>query len=129
MTISGAFTLSRLHHVQLAIPVGGEEACRRFWGGTLGMTEMPKPPGLAGRGGCWFAGGGIEVHLGVEQDFRPASKAHPAIVVTGLADLARHLEVAGSTIVWDDEMPGYQRFYAADPFGNRLEFLQPVPEP
>jgi catechol 2,3-dioxygenase-like lactoylglutathione lyase family enzyme len=125
MTQRATFTLSRLHHVQLAIPVGGEDACRRFWGEILGMTELLKPPTLAAKGGCWFDGGGIEVHLGVEKDFAPARKAHPGILVSGLTDLAARLETAGTTVTWDDEMPGYDRFYAADPFGNRLEFLQP----
>ena len=71
------FSFTRLHHVQLAIPAGGEQACRAFWGGLLGMDELAKPPVLAARGGCWFRGGGVEVHLGVEQDFTPAAKAHP----------------------------------------------------
>jgi catechol 2,3-dioxygenase-like lactoylglutathione lyase family enzyme len=127
MTTDGTFTLTALHHVQLAIPPGQEDACRRFWGQTLGMSELEKPAALAARGGCWFSGGGIEVHLGVEQDFSPARKAHPGIGVHGLAELAARLEAAGTTVAWDDEMPGYERFYAQDPFGNRLEFLQPRP--
>jgi catechol 2,3-dioxygenase-like lactoylglutathione lyase family enzyme len=115
----------RLHHVQLAIPPGGEERCRAFWSGVLGLTELDKPPTLAARGGCWFAGGGLEVHLGVEADFVPARKAHPGILVADLQGLAARLESAGSTVTWDDEFPGHDRFYAADPFGNRLEFLEP----
>lgn len=75
-----SFGLGRLHHVQLAIPAGGEERCRAFWGGVLGMRELEKPPVLAARGGCWFRGGDLEVHLGVEQDFVPARKAHPGIL-------------------------------------------------
>lgn len=126
MTPDPAFTLSQIHHVQLAIPAGGEGACRRFWGEVLGMTELPKPPALAARGGCWF-GGGIEVHVGVEPDFAPARKAHPGIAVQGLRDLAARLQAGGTAVTWDDEMPGYDRFYADDPFGNRLEFLQPRP--
>lgn len=126
MTHDQAFSLSQLHHVQLAIPAGGEDACRQFWVQTLGMTELPKPPALAAKGGCWFDGGGVEVHVGVESDFAPARKAHPGILVTGLRDLAARLEAAGTTVTWDGEMPGYERFYAADPFGNRLEFLQPA---
>ena len=119
------FRLSRLHHVQLAVPPGGEEACRAFWGGVLGMTEVEKPPVLAARGGCWFAGGGVEVHLGVEREFAPARKAHPGILVENLAALAETLEGAGVEVTWDPEFPGHDRFYAYDPFGNRLEFLQP----
>jgi catechol 2,3-dioxygenase-like lactoylglutathione lyase family enzyme len=126
MTTIGTFSLTKLHHVQLAIPAGSEDACRRFWGETLGMTELAKPSALAARGGCWFGGGGVEIHLGVEADFAPARKAHPGILVSGLKELAARLESAGIPVQWDDEMPGYERFYAADPFGNRLEFLQPA---
>ncbi|MZD04684.1 glyoxalase [Streptomyces sp. SID5785] len=114
-----------LHHVQLAIPAGGEERCREFWGGVLGMAELTKPPVLAARGGCWFRGGGLEVHLGVERDFAPARKAHPGILVRSLRALAARLEAGGHKVTWDDTFPGHDRFYAADPFGNRLEFLEP----
>ena len=122
---TGTFTLGPLHHVQLAIPPGGEDACRVFWGGVLGMTEIEKPPVLAARGGCWFRGGELEVHLGVEQEFAPARKAHPGVLVSELRDLAQVLEAAGVEVTWDPEFPGHDRFYAADPFGNRLEFLEP----
>jgi catechol 2,3-dioxygenase-like lactoylglutathione lyase family enzyme len=110
----------RLHHVQLAMPPGGEERARAFYVGVLGMTEIDKPPVLAARGGAWFRAGGVELHLGVEADFRPARKAHPGILVTDLDALARAVEPE-----WDGEFPGHRRFYATDPFGNRLEFLQP----
>jgi catechol 2,3-dioxygenase-like lactoylglutathione lyase family enzyme len=120
-----AFTLGPLHHVQLAIPPGGEDRCRAFWGDVLGMQELDKPPVLAARGGCWFRGGGLEVHLGVEEDFVAARKAHPGILVRDLRALAGVLEAAGVEVVWDGEFPGHDRFYAADPFGNRLEFLEP----
>ncbi len=119
------FSFVRLHHVQLAIPAGGEPACRQFWGDPLGLGELVKPAVLAARGGCWFAGGGLEVHLGVEADFAPARKAHPGILVSDLAALAARLESAGVEVVRDGDFPGHDRFYAADPFGNRLEFLQP----
>jgi len=119
-------TFERLHHVQLAIPPGGESECRRFWGDLLGMTEVDKPAELAARGGCWFRGGGLEVHLGVEQQFAPAHKAHPGILVNGLAELAEALQAAGVEVTWDPYFPGHDRFYAADPFGNRLEFLEPT---
>jgi catechol 2,3-dioxygenase-like lactoylglutathione lyase family enzyme len=120
------FSFERLHHVQLAIPVGSEDACRAFWGELLGLAEVAKPPVLAGRGGCWFRGGGLEVHLGVEDGFTPARKAHPGILVDDLPALADRLTSAGVEIRRDDDFPGFHRFYADDPFGNRLEFMQPV---
>ncbi|MFJ8075208.1 VOC family protein [Streptomyces sp. NPDC096176] len=116
-----------LHHVQLAVPPGAEDRCRRFWGDVLGMRELQKPPVLAARGGCWFRGGGLEVHLGVEQDFAPARKAHPGILVRSLRSLAARLEECGHEVTWDGEFPGHDRFYAHDPFGNRLEFMEPHP--
>jgi catechol 2,3-dioxygenase-like lactoylglutathione lyase family enzyme len=115
----------RLHHALLAMPPGEEDAARSFYSGVLGMTEVEKPPGLASRGGAWFRAGGVELHLGVERDFRPATKAHPAVVVEDLDDLAARLSAAGQDATWDDEFPGHRRIYASDPFGNRLEFLQP----
>ena len=124
-TADPTFELLPLHHVQLAIPRGGEDRCRAFWGGVLGMRELEKPPVLAARGGCWFRGGGLEVHLGVEEPFAAARKAHPGLLVVGLADLATALERAGHEVTWDDDFPGHDRFYSADPFGNRLEFLEP----
>ena len=119
------FELRTLHHVQLAIPAGGEDDCRAFWSGVLGMRELDRPHVLAARGGCWFRGGGLEVHLGVEDPFTPARKAHPVVLVTGLAGLASRLEAADVAVTWDGEFPGHDRFYAHDPFGNRLEFLEP----
>lgn len=118
-----------LHHVQLASPPGSEDRSRAFYVGVIGLTEVPKPPALAGRGGCWFAGPGIEVHLGIEADFRPARKAHPGIVVADLDALAGRLADAGQQVtVADGEVPGHQRFHCHDPHGNRLEFLQRLPE-
>jgi catechol 2,3-dioxygenase-like lactoylglutathione lyase family enzyme len=119
------FTLRPMHHVQLAIPRGGEDQCRAFWGGVLGMSELDKPPVLAARGGCWFRGGALEVHLGVEEPFSPARKAHPGLLVEGLPALAERLAEHGHPVTWDDDFPGHDRFYASDPFGNRLEFLEP----
>ncbi|WP_235833698.1 VOC family protein [Aeromicrobium chenweiae] len=118
------FAFSNLHHVQLAIPPGGEESCRAFWGDVMGMAELEKPPALRARGGCWFRGGGVEIHLGVEQDFAAARKAHPGILVDDLRGLAQALTAAGIDVSWDEGFPGHDRFYAADPFGNRLEFLE-----
>ncbi|MEX0852603.1 MAG: VOC family protein [Bauldia sp.] len=118
--------LAGLDHVQLAMPAGKEDAARRFYRDLLGLVELPKPANLAARGGVWFALGGQQLHLGVEQDFRPAKKAHPAFWVTDLAALRRHVIAAGETPIDDDALPGYDRFYLHDPFGNRLEFLEPV---
>jgi catechol 2,3-dioxygenase-like lactoylglutathione lyase family enzyme len=118
------FTFTRLHHVQLSIPPGGEGASRAFWADLLGMQELTKPPVLAARGGCWFGGGGVEVHVGVEEEFAPARKAHPALLVTGIRDLAARLEENGVAVKWDDTVPELDRFHANDPFGNRLEFVE-----
>jgi catechol 2,3-dioxygenase-like lactoylglutathione lyase family enzyme len=114
-----------LHHVQLAMPAGEEDAARAFWVGVLGFVEIPKPPELAARGGLWVRADGVEVHLGVEGGFRAAGKAHPGIRVRGLDDLAKLLEANGVEVSWDGAFPGHRRFYAGDPFGNRLEFLEP----
>ena len=115
-----------LHHVQLAMPRGAEEEARGFFVGVLGMTEIAKPPVLAARGGAWFRAGGLELHLGVEAEFAPARKAHPGILVNDLDGLVARLAAAGQDAVWDSDFPGFRRIYAHDPFGNRLEFLQPV---
>lgn len=124
------FTFNRLHHVQLSIPPGGEDESRAFWSGVLGMRELEKPPALLPRGGCWFGSGpagsgGVEVHVGVEAEFAPARKAHPALLVTGVRELAARLEENGVAVQWDESVPGYDRFHAHDPFGNRLEFVEP----
>ncbi len=115
-----------IHHVQLGAPVGSEDDARAFWVGVIGLTEVAKPPGLATRGGCWFRGLGIEIHVGIEDDFRPARKAHPGIVMRGLDALASRLAAADHSVTRDDALPGMRRFYTADPFGNRLEFLEPM---
>lgn len=117
--------LRHLHHVQLAMPRGREEEARAFFGGVLGMVEIDKPPVLAGRGGAWFRDGGVEIHLGVEEAFVPARKAHPGLVVSDLDEAARRVATTGQDVTWDADFPGFRRFYAHDPFGNRLEFLQP----
>jgi catechol 2,3-dioxygenase-like lactoylglutathione lyase family enzyme len=114
-----------LHHAQLAMPAGAEPAVRAFYAGILGMTELDKPPVLAARGGCWFRSGALELHLGVERDFSPARKAHPGMLVSDIDALAARLTASGVDVEWDDDFPGHRRFYAHDPLGNRLEFLQP----
>ncbi|MPZ94169.1 MAG: glyoxalase [Propionibacteriales bacterium] len=116
-----------LHHVQVSCPPGGESAARAFYGAALGLTEVAKPAVLAARGGVWFRDPGVEVHVGVEADFRPARKAHPAFVVDDPDALAERLQAAGSDVRWDDDFPGYRRFYTADGHGNRVEVLSPAP--
>lgn len=111
-------------HVQLAMPPGGEAMARAFYTGQLGLTEVPKPMPLAARGGCWFQRGTVQLHLGAEADFRPARKAHPALLVDDLAALAAALEAGGMTLRWDDELPGVMRCHIDDPFGNRIELIQ-----
>jgi catechol 2,3-dioxygenase-like lactoylglutathione lyase family enzyme len=111
-------------HVQLAMPAGAEEQARAFYTGVLGLAEVPKPAPLAGRGGCWFAGPGTALHLGVESDFRPARKAHLALRVADLEAARRELVAAGVPIVPDDSVPQVRRLYVADPFGNRIELIQ-----
>ncbi len=113
-----------LDHVQLAMPSGEEKAARWFYGRVLGLIEIAKPPELAPRGGCWFRGQGIDLHLGVQQDFVPALKAHPAFLVADLEAARQTLEKAGISVIPDEAVPGVRRFYANDPFGNRIEFIQ-----
>lgn len=112
-----------IDHVQLAMPPGGEAAVRAFYDGLLGMAEVPKPMPLAARGGCWFESGTVRLHLGVEADFRPARKAHPALVVAGYARLVARLEAAGHAVRADDELAGVVRSFVDDPFGNRIELI------
>ena len=113
-----------LHHVLLAMPRGRVDVGRAFYRDILGMTEQPKPENLARRGGVWFAAGEAQVHLGVEDEFKPARKAHPALLVENLEQLLDRCRAAGCTIVQDEPLPGYDRAYVADPFGNRIELLQ-----
>jgi catechol 2,3-dioxygenase-like lactoylglutathione lyase family enzyme len=116
-----------LDHVQVAAPPGCERDARRFYGGLLGLTEVEKPAALAARGGAWFAlgGSGQQLHVGVEEDFAPARKAHPALVVAlgGLEMLAERLVEAGCEVRWDSSIPDVARFYIDDPWGNRLELV------
>lgn len=117
-------SLEGLHHLQLAMPVGQEELADGFYAGTLHMKKLQKPEHLANRGGCWFAFPGGEFHLGVEDPFVPATKAHPAFLVTGLEALRERLATEGYHIVHDTQLQGHHRFYTQDPFGNRLEFVE-----
>jgi catechol 2,3-dioxygenase-like lactoylglutathione lyase family enzyme len=111
-------------HVQVAIPAGGEEIARAFYGDLLDMTEIAKPAALAARGGCWFRSGSAVLHLGVERPLIPARKAHPAFLVEDLEATREVLSGAGHRCISTDDIPGVQRFHTADPFGNRLEFQQ-----
>lgn len=113
-----------IDHVQLAMPAGGEEAARRFYGDLLGLEEIPKPAALAARGGAWFRSGGVELHLGVEADFRPARKAHPALRVEGLTALIVRCAEAGYPVETDVPLPDVDRVHLADPFGNRIELIE-----
>jgi catechol 2,3-dioxygenase-like lactoylglutathione lyase family enzyme len=115
-----------LDHVQLAMPAGQEADARRFYAELLGIPEQPKPPHLAARGGCWFERGDLKVHLGVEKDFRPARKAHPAFLVEDLPALKAKLAAAGFRLVDDEPLEGYDRIYVDDPFGNRIELMEPA---
>jgi catechol 2,3-dioxygenase-like lactoylglutathione lyase family enzyme len=119
------FSVFTLDHVQLAIPPGGEDAARRFWVEALGLVEIAKPANLAARGGCWFEGPALRLHLGVERDFRPARKAHPALRVDGLPALRDRLAAAGFPPVDDEPLEGFDRCYVDDPFGNRIELMEP----
>jgi catechol 2,3-dioxygenase-like lactoylglutathione lyase family enzyme len=112
-----------LDHVQLAMPKGEEPAARRFYCDLLGMVELTKPPILSQRGGCWFASGNVQIHLGVETDFRPAKKAHPALRCVDYAALTARLEDAGVQVVPDVAIPGTVRSYIYDTFGNRIELI------
>jgi len=113
-----------LHHVQLAMPRGREGEARSFYVGALGFAEVPKPDHLAKRGGAWFQSGAAEVHLGVEEDFRPARKAHPALLVSDLSGTVNRCVALGYAVASDEPLPGYNRVYVSDPFGNRLELLE-----
>jgi catechol 2,3-dioxygenase-like lactoylglutathione lyase family enzyme len=119
--------LESIDHVQVAMPAGEEAKARAFYGQLLGLPEQEKPPELAKRGGCWFESGAVKVHCGVETPFAPARKAHIAFVVADVAALATRARAAGYTVVDDDLLPGHDRIFIYDPFGNRLEFLRPRP--
>ena len=113
-----------IDHVQLAIPAGGEALARQFYGVILGLTEIPKPPNLAARGGAWFQCGPMQLHLGVEPEFRPSKKAHPALLVSELVGLLEALTTAGFEVKYDTELiEGFDRAFTSDPFGNRIELL------
>jgi catechol 2,3-dioxygenase-like lactoylglutathione lyase family enzyme len=119
--------LVAIDHVQLAMPAGQEADAVAFYEGLLGLPQQQKPPHLAVRGGCWFGEGPVRIHLGVEQDFRPARKAHPALLVEDLDDLAGRLAAAGHEVREEGGLDGFRQRYVDDPFGNRIELLEKAP--
>ena len=116
-------TIVAIDHVQLAMPACGEAAAQAFYEGLLGLGRVPKPPHLARRGGCWFENDSVKIHLGIDAEFRPARKAHPALVVEGLNQLVERLEAAGAP-VRHEPLDRHRRVYVDDPFGNRIELLE-----
>jgi len=118
--------IERIEHVQLAMPAGQEDAARTFYSNLLGIPEVPKPSDLRARGGVWFESGELKVHMGFESEFSPARKAHPAFIVRDLAMLVAKLRAAAIEVA-DDPLPGYYRVYVSDPFGNRIELMEPGP--
>lgn len=112
-----------IDHVQLAMPAGAEGAARSFYRDLLGMSEVPKPAELAKRGGCWFESGSVQIHLGVEAEFRPARKAHPALRCGNYDELIAKLRFSGIDVTPDDLIPGVRRCHISDPFGNRIELI------
>ena len=120
-------TIVGIDHVQLAMPPGREEEARAFYSLLLGLLEVPKPEALAKRGGAWFENSEVKIHLGVDREFRPAKKAHPALLVKDLRLLIERLRTAGVVVDDDEPLAGYDRVYVSDPFGNRLELMEPRP--
>ena len=118
------YPFSAIDHVQLAMPSGGEDQARAFYGMLLGMREVPKPAELARRGGCWFECGPVQIHLGLEADFRPARKAHPALRCFDYDGLVDRLKAGGVDVTDDASIPGVRRCHIADPFGNRIELIR-----
>lgn len=119
----GTYPFNAIDHVQLAMPADGEERAREFYATLLGMREVEKPTMLAQRGGCWFESGPVRIHLGVEADFRPARKAHPALRCFDYQGLVARLRESGVEVIPDDSIPGVERCHIVDPFGNRIELI------
>lgn len=117
--------IERIEHVQLAMPAGEESSAVAFYEAVLGVPQVAKPAALAVRGGCWFENAKVKIHLGVDSDFRPARKAHPAFLVSNLTVLRTRLRDAGVELIEDEPLDGYDRIYVNDPFGNRLELMEP----
>ena len=117
--------VNAIEHIQLAMPAGQEDAARRFYADLLEIPEVPKPPELAKRGGAWFEHGRLKIHLGVDPDFKPARKAHPGLLVQNLDTLVLKLRAAGVEIVEAEPLPEWRHVYISDPFGNRIELMEP----
>ncbi len=115
----------RIDHILIAMPAGREEEARAFYHGMLGLAEKTKPPQLVARGGCWFGNGAVTVHVGVDKNFVPGRKAHPAFIVDDLADLETKLKQAGYKVTEDEPIAGCDRRHVEDPFGNRIELIEP----
>lgn len=118
-------SVRRIDHILIAMPAGGEDEARAFYVGVLGMSERIKPPVLAARGGCWFAIGALQVHLGVDRNFIPARKAHPAFIVEDLAGMIDKAVQGGYNVTADEPLEGCDRRHVDDPFGNRIELIEP----
>jgi catechol 2,3-dioxygenase-like lactoylglutathione lyase family enzyme len=118
------FHFKGIDHIQLAAPKDCEDTARDFWGKKIGLNEINKPENLQGRGGCWFELGNQQLHIGVEENFLPAKKAHPAFLVENLEVFRKHLEEEGIATMEDEPIQGRCRFFVSDPFGNRVEFLE-----
>lgn len=119
--------IQALDHIQLALPAGAEDQLRAFYCDLLGMTETPKPAPLAGRGGFWAVAGTLHVHFGVDPNFHPATKAHPAFIISDLTALADKLQQHGYDTIWDHALPNVKRFFTCDPVGNRIELIGAEP--
>jgi len=116
--------IKKIDHIQLAAPIGSENEARLFFQGVLSLQEIVKPVELQKNGGVWFSNDQIHIHVGIEEKFVPAKKAHPAFEVADIESFASHIRQKGISIQMDDKLPGAKRFYVNDPFGNRLEFLE-----
>jgi catechol 2,3-dioxygenase-like lactoylglutathione lyase family enzyme len=116
----------RIDHIQLAMPAGREDDVRRFYRDLLGIPEVPKPPELVARGGAWFERGDLKVHLGIDTQFIPARKAHPAFIIADLSALVTNLKASGIAVKDDEPLDGHHRVYVDDPFGNRIELIEPL---
>ena len=124
-SFAAGILVTDIDHLQIAAPKGCEAQARQFFGDILGLAEIEKPESLRSRGGCWFRVGSMQLHIGVEERFRPARKAHPAFSVSDIHAAFAKLQNQGILCVWDKPVEGRRRFYARDPWGNRLEFTQP----